>query len=168
MNSSLLGTHRGAARSPWLAIAFGVISTLGGGHAGAIEQHGPGLGPTTTGSATCPFCPWDGNTSRSRRDSVPRAPQQRHARGMGMERFWAVQRARSPRWIDICGNGDGEAHTVARRSDGSVVAWGYNWDEGMQRSRASGRSDVRRRVRGQFSLLGAPQRRHRRGVGIQL
>ena len=89
------------------------------------------------GSATCRRCPGLDLTSRSRAVEYPL-----RLRAARMARWWpgATDSAGQctvpalPPGPTYVGIACGSAHTIARRSDGSVVAWGNNADSQRQRA----------------------------------
>ena len=99
-----------------------------------------------------------------------RAPQRRLGRRVGEKRRTASATCRAlPPGLELRRDrGRAELTRVARRSDGSVVAWGTNINGRVQRAAAAGRAHLRRGRRGARAHRGASEQRLRRRVGGQL
>ena len=95
--------------------------------------------------------------------AAPGAAAQSYISGWGWQVF--DSRWNQESFVEVAA---GEWHTVARRSDGSVVAWGNNGDGQCYVPGSAFGSELRRGCWGRVAYRGADQRRLGRSLGEQL
>ena len=93
-------------------------------------------------------------------------PERRVGRRLGVQQLWPVQRSCAAPWARLRRGRRGGYHSVARRSDGSIVAWGDNVTANATCRRCRAGSPTSR-SRPAVPHGGAPQRRVGRGLGQQ-